>query len=150
MRGVLTNAAAALTEALPTAPPPSAVPFCESGMGWARPRPLWVRKAAPVERSKKRSDFSIFVQSHHRPQQAQAPTTREPLVTHIYPQGSASLESACCPRARCIRCQQPKLPFADPAAESPGAFFRGPAKLCACCSTPGMGDGYKCSQKSGP
>ena len=68
---------------------------------------------------------------------AQAPMTAEPLVTHIYSQGSVSLESARRPRARCIRCQQQKQPFADPAAESLGAFFREPANLCACCSKPG-------------
>jgi len=46
-------------------------------------------------------------------------------MAHIYPQGSVYLESACRPRARCIHCQQPQQPFADPAAESPGAFSGG-------------------------
>ena len=110
---MLTDAAAALTEALPPAPPPPAVPF-----------PLT--------------------------QQAQTPMTAQPLVTHIYFQGSGSSESAYRPGARCIRSQQPKQPFANPAAESPNSFLRGQANLCACCSTLGTGDGYDCSQKSGP
>ena len=51
------------------------------------------------------------------------------------------------------QCTLHTLPAAQAAICQPnhlGAFLRGPANLCACCSTPGMGDGYECSQKSGP
>ena len=59
-RGVLANEGSAHrrcsgtdrgTAARPAAP---AVPWPLSAIGWARPRLLWVRKAAPAEKSKQR------------------------------------------------------------------------------------------------
>jgi hypothetical protein len=110
---------------MPAASPPPTVPRPWSAIIWARPRPLWVRKAAPEEKCKQWWDVGIFVRSHRRPQQVQVPMTVEPFMVHSYHQNFVHVESACHPRARCIRCQRPKQPLPTMPSNQRVRFSRG-------------------------